>query len=91
MPVAELMCAPMVRLFAGILRRERDDYFLVTPAEKLRIRVDDVPFLAVDMEVRHQGEDTDLLFTTEPELKWPLGMAKLGVDVSMLSSAAGHA
>ena len=35
--------------------------------------------------------DMDLLFTTEPELKWPLAMAKLGVDISMLSGTAGHA
>ena len=39
----------------------------------------------------HTEIDSDLLFATEPELKWPLAMAKLGVDVSMLSSTAGHA
>ena len=39
----------------------------------------------------HTEIDSDLLFSTEPDLKWPLAMAKLGVDVSMLSSAAGHA
>lgn len=40
----------LVRLFAGILRREADgDYALVTPAEKLLITVVDVPFLAVEM------------------------------------------
>src|SRR5690606_29155449 len=31
----------LVRLFASILKREGDDYFLVTPVEKWRIRVDD--------------------------------------------------
>ena len=40
----------MVKLFAGILRREQDDYYLVTPAEKLRIEVDDAPFIAVLVE-----------------------------------------
>ena len=39
----------------------------------------------------HTEVDTDLLFLTEPALKWPLAMAKLGVDVSQLSSSAGHA
>ena len=39
----------------------------------------------------HTDLDMDLLFTTEPELKWPLAMAKLGVDISMLSGTAGHA
>jgi putative transcriptional regulator len=39
----------------------------------------------------HTEIDSDLVFGTEPELKWPLAMAKLGIDVSMLSSTAGHA
>jgi putative transcriptional regulator len=39
----------------------------------------------------HTEVDTDLLFATEPALKWPLAMAKLGVDISMLSTVAGHA
>ncbi|HSG96020.1 MAG TPA: DUF1285 domain-containing protein, partial [Afifellaceae bacterium] len=39
---------PLVRLFASILRREKDDgYALVTPVEKLSIIVDDAPFAAV--------------------------------------------
>lgn len=40
--------APLVRLFASILKREGDDYFLVTPVEKVQITVDDAPFVAVD-------------------------------------------
>ena len=39
-----------MKLFASILRRESDDYFLVTPAEKLRIEVDDAPFVATLLE-----------------------------------------
>ncbi len=41
----------MVRLFASILKREGDDYFLVTPVEKVGIRVLDAPFVAVDAEI----------------------------------------
>lgn len=40
----------LVRLFASILKREGDDYFLVTPVEKWRIRVDDAPLHAIDVE-----------------------------------------
>ena len=40
----------LVRLFASVLKREGDKYFLVTPVEKVGIRVDDAPFLAVEME-----------------------------------------
>src|SRR5947199_1140937 len=39
----------LVRLFASILKREGDRYFLVTPVEKCAIRVDDSPFVAVEM------------------------------------------
>ena len=39
----------LVRLFSTILKREGDRYFLVTPVEKVGIRVDDVPFMAVEM------------------------------------------
>ena len=41
----------LVRLFASVLRREGDRYCLVTPVEKCGIRVDDVPFLAVELAV----------------------------------------
>ncbi|WP_373355877.1 DUF1285 domain-containing protein [Pseudoroseicyclus sp. CXY001] len=40
----------LVRLFSTILKREGEDYFLVTPVEKVRIQVEDAPFMAVDFE-----------------------------------------
>lgn len=51
----------MVRLFARILRREDDRYFLITPVEKVGLVVDDVPFLAVAMT----EEDDALVFHTQ--------------------------
>jgi len=39
---------PLVKLFASVLRKDGDDYFLVTPVEKIGITVDDAPFVAVD-------------------------------------------
>lgn len=39
----------LVRLFSTILKREDGNHFLVTPVEKVGIRVDDAPFLAVEM------------------------------------------
>ena len=52
----------LVRLFSTILRREGEAYFLVTPAEKWRITVEDVPFVAVDVEARGAGHDQRLIF-----------------------------
>lgn len=45
----------LVKLFASVLKREDDRYFLVTPVEKCGIVVDDAPFLAVEM-ARGNGE-----------------------------------
>lgn len=56
--------APLVRLFASILRREGDAYFLVTPVEKVGIRVEDAPFIAIDAEWRGEGAAQDIVFTT---------------------------
>ncbi|MFC0665382.1 DUF1285 domain-containing protein [Azotobacter chroococcum] len=55
----------LVRLFSGILRRDGDDYFLVTPVEKVGIRVDDAPFVAVSLQVEGSGEAQVLRFATQ--------------------------
>ncbi|TBW37427.1 DUF1285 domain-containing protein [Siculibacillus lacustris] len=55
----------MVKLFASILRREPDGRtVLVTPVEMCAIRVDDVPFVAVEMKVEGGGVDQRLVFRT---------------------------
>src|SRR3984893_1810933 len=52
-PIARL---PLVKLFAGVLRRDADGkHYLVTPAEKVDVAVEDAPFMAVEMEVRGCG------------------------------------
>ena len=55
---------PLVRLFSTILKREGDHYFLVTPVEKVGIRVEDAPFVAVDFEVSGRGPDQLITFVT---------------------------
>lgn len=50
----------MVRLFSTILKREGDDFFLVTPIEKVGIRVIDAPFVATDADI----ERGTITFTT---------------------------
>jgi len=54
----------LVRLFSTILKREGDAYFLVTPSEKVGIRVDDAPFVAVDFSATGKGEGQVLTFET---------------------------
>jgi hypothetical protein len=55
----------LVRLFASILRRDDDrHYYLVTPVEKWRIRVNDAPFVAVRVDASGSGHAQILTFTT---------------------------
>jgi uncharacterized protein len=59
--------APLVQLFASVMRREGDRYVLVTPVEKVGIKVDDAPFLAVGMRVENESDGQRLTFRTSVE------------------------
>lgn len=55
----------MVKLFSTILRHDEDGkFYLVTPVEKVGIRVDDAPFIAVEMNAEGKGETQILHFRT---------------------------
>jgi hypothetical protein len=55
----------LVTLFASVLRREGDgSYWLVTPAERGRVTVEDAPFVAVAVERQGEGRDQRLIFRT---------------------------
>ncbi|MEM1363415.1 MAG: DUF1285 domain-containing protein [Pseudomonadota bacterium] len=54
----------LVALFASILRKDEDAYFLVTPVEKVGLVVEDVPFIAVDFEREGEGQAQNITFTT---------------------------
>jgi hypothetical protein len=56
---------PLVKLFASVLRREDDgDYWLVTPVERGRVRVEDAPFTAVEVTAEAAGPGQRLIFRT---------------------------
>ena len=65
--------APLVKLFSSILKREGVAYFLVTPVEKVGIRVDDAPLLAIDFDVTGTGDTQTLTFTTKTDDTATLG------------------
>ena len=69
----------LVRLFASILRKEGDDYFLLTPVEKWRIRVEDRPLLITMLERR--GDTISMVTATgdllELGTQHPLQMSEL--------------
>ena len=56
----------MVRLFASVLRKNEDNqYFLVTPYEKLGIKVEDVPFIMTLMEKTKTNNQSIITLTTQ--------------------------
>jgi uncharacterized protein len=55
----------LVKLFASVLRREPDgSYWLVTPAERGRVTVEDAPFIAVAVDKDGDGPEQQLIFRT---------------------------
>lgn len=56
---------PLVRLFSTVLRKDADGKtYLVTPVEKVGIRVEDAHFLAVELNVSGKGDDQVMTFRT---------------------------
>ncbi|MDI6027195.1 DUF1285 domain-containing protein [Corticibacterium sp. UT-5YL-CI-8] len=56
---------PLVQLFSSVLRKDEDGKtYLVTPVEKVGIRVVDAPFIAVEMDVSGSGHDQVITFRT---------------------------
>jgi hypothetical protein len=57
--------APLVRLFSTVLRKDEDgNTYLVTPVEKVGIRVVDAPFVAVEMSMTQREGEQVLTFRT---------------------------
>lgn len=54
----------LVKLFASVLKKEADDYFLVTPQEKVKITVEDVPFVLTQWQWGPDGVNSEMLVTT---------------------------
>jgi hypothetical protein len=56
---------PLVQLFSTVLRKDADgNTYLVTPVERVGIRVVDAPFVGVEMNVRGSGGEQVITFRT---------------------------
>ncbi|MER8692993.1 DUF1285 domain-containing protein [Mesorhizobium opportunistum] len=56
---------PLVQLFSSVLRKDADGRtYLVTPVERVGIRVADAPFIAVEMDVSGSGDQQVITFRT---------------------------
>ena len=54
----------LVKLFSSILIKEENKYYLITPIEKVGIKVDDAPFIANDFEKIIDNDKSFLVFFT---------------------------
>lgn len=54
----------LVKLFSSILRKDGEKYFLVTPVEKVGIKVDDAPFVATDFTLKKIDGVQSIVFET---------------------------
>ncbi len=55
----------LIRLFSTILRKDDDgETYLVTPGEKIRIKVEAAPFLAIRLEAEGEGREAKIAFET---------------------------
>ena len=57
----------MVKLFSRVLRLDGEEYFLVTPVEKIKIEVEDKPFTIVDFEFSGKGDEQIVTFRTNTD------------------------
>lgn len=58
----EIKRTRMVSLFARLLRREGDEYVIVTPVEKLTVDVEDAPLMARELFARGEAQAQELIF-----------------------------
>jgi hypothetical protein len=54
----------LVQLFSRLLRREGEQYFLISPVEKLSIEVEDAPFVSINTYIQGEGCEQMLYVTT---------------------------
>ncbi len=70
----EIRRPAMVKMFSTVLKREGDEYFLVTPVEKWRITVDVAPFIITNAEKQlSKSKEEFYVFTTNVDTEFVLG------------------
>ena len=62
----------LVKLFSSILKKEGENYFLVTPVEKIGIKVDFAPFVATSINFLGHGRTQKISFITNIGEKFDL-------------------
>ncbi len=78
----------LIRLFSSILKYERDDYYLVTPVEKWRIQVQDLPFSVVELQVENEGSSQQSIRIRTNVGDWITIGAEHKIDVSPIPGLA---
>ena len=61
----------LVKLFASVIKKEVDEYFLVTPVEKIKITVEDAPFVLTQWQWQDETQET-IIVATNLDDEFPL-------------------
>lgn len=61
---SKIQRSELVQLFATVLTRQQQEYFLLTPVEKVRIQVEDAAFMIVAIDQQRSDTDAVLVATT---------------------------
>ncbi|MFD2165573.1 DUF1285 domain-containing protein [Thalassotalea euphylliae] len=62
----------LVKLFASVLRKDSEEYFLVTPVEKVKIQVEDVPFIITRWQWQDDKAHSTMILATNLGDEFPL-------------------
>ncbi len=54
----------LIKVFSNILKKENNKFYLVTPIEKVGIKVEDAPFLITNLEIKGHGRDQKIIVET---------------------------
>ena len=78
----------LVQVLSRVLIKEADEFFLISPSEKLRIQVDDAPFVAVELEQTNPGPDHPIKVVEKGGTSEPAPYVTIREGLDALSSRA---
>lgn len=77
----------LVKLFSSVLRREADgSYWLVTPVERIRVKVEDAPFVVLEVQIVQEGTSQQVVSLRNNVDQW----VTLGPNVTLRRAQEGE-
>jgi hypothetical protein len=74
----------LVNLFASVLRKDDDEYFLVTPSEKISVEVEIAPYMIIDFKHNENTIELTTNLNYSFELEQPESMRLIDLEGTTL-------